>query len=152
MVCRKNNFLALCSSPQLDKDAEASNIIETLKKYLPAGVATFELRTTLAKVSLLSKIDVSVKQDFSSTCRFPLQLHTSLSTKGFARQFDIGERSRNAVDIFGENWFNEPLPHVNTLSLSLPHPHPLRLRLIYPPRRLLTYARLAISKEKIEGL
>lgn len=42
----------------LDKDAEASNIIETLKKYLPAGVATFELRTTLAKVSRLSKIDI----------------------------------------------------------------------------------------------
>ena len=137
MVCSKNNFLALCSSPQLDKDAEASNIIETLKKYLPAGVATFELRTTLAKVSRLSKIDVSVKHDFSSTCRFPLQLHTSLSTKVFARQFDIGERSRSAVDIFGENWFNEPLPHVNTLSLSLPHPHPLALAFNISPAELI---------------
>ena len=84
MVCRKNNFLPLCSSPQLDKDAEASNIIETLKKYLAAGVATLELRTTLDQVFRLSKIDVSVKHDFSSTCRFPLQLHTSLSTNVFA--------------------------------------------------------------------
>lgn len=117
----------MCSSSQLDKDAEASNMIETLKKYLPAGVATFELRTTLTQVSLLSKIDVSVKHDFSSTCRFPLQVHTSLSTKVFARQFDIGDRSQSAVDIFGENWFNEPLPHVNALSLSPPHPHPLVL-------------------------
>lgn len=130
--------MALCSSSQLDKDAEASNMIETLKKYLPAGVATFELRTTLTQVSLLSKIDVSVKHDFSSTCRFPLQVHTSLSTKVFARQFDIGDRSQSAVDIFGENWFNEPLPHVNALSLAPPHPHPLVLAFNVSPAELIS--------------
>ena len=141
MVCRKNNFLALFSSSQLDKDADASNTIETLKKYLPAGEATFEYRTTLAQLSPLSKIDVSVKHDFSSTCRFPLQLYTSLSTEVFARQFDIGERSRRAVAFFGKTGLMSPSPLLTPCHYHLPTLIPLGLRLIYPLRSLFPYAR-----------
>ena len=42
----------------MDKDAEDSSIIETLKKQFPPGVATFDLRTTLQQFSNDTKIDV----------------------------------------------------------------------------------------------
>ncbi|KAJ7382376.1 hypothetical protein OS493_035437 [Desmophyllum pertusum] len=43
----------------LDKDDEESSIIETLKKELQPGVATYDLRTTLEAFSVASKMDLN---------------------------------------------------------------------------------------------
>ena len=48
---------------QMDKGAEATNLIETLKKHFSSGALIGDLRTTLDVLSSKSKIDVSVKKD-----------------------------------------------------------------------------------------
>ncbi|KAJ7370167.1 hypothetical protein OS493_033792 [Desmophyllum pertusum] len=45
-------------SRQLENTPDESSIIETLKKELPAGVALFDLRTTLQQLSKASKMDL----------------------------------------------------------------------------------------------
>jgi len=44
---------------KLEKSPDESSIIETLKKELPSGVATFDLRTTLQRFSRASKVDLN---------------------------------------------------------------------------------------------
>lgn len=53
-------FIFFVSNDQVEKNPDESSIIETLKKELPSGVATFDLRTTLQKFSMTSKVDVSL--------------------------------------------------------------------------------------------
>ena len=48
----------------MDKDADESNMIETLKKELLPGMMAFDLRNTLEEVSNYSKTDVSIKDRY----------------------------------------------------------------------------------------
>ena len=46
---------------QLDKNAEASAMIETLMKTVPPGVVAFDLRIAIKDLSKVAKIDVSLQ-------------------------------------------------------------------------------------------